>query len=368
VIHADVAVIGAGPAGAAATLRLVSLGVRDVVVVDRADFPRDKTCGSGLSPKGIAALKTLGVWDDVAAHAYPIRGLRLVTSRDRELYASGGETAAAVICPRRILDDRVLGRARARGTRFLPRFVANALCWDGGRVTGFTSRDGQQVHARFTVVADGGHSSFSPDPRPRRRLQAIMGWWHGVRFRPHHIEMIFDGTLVPGYGWLFPEDHTRVNIGICYEDPHHRRNGRRLFERFLSRHYAGRLHGAVQAGSFRGHPISYAFSLRRLTSPGRFTVGEAGDMVHPATAEGISQAMRSGMLAADAVADTLAGRLPESAARARYEAECRRAFGVSFGAARLWRAAIRTPLLDWVMAAADRPAARTALAGFMAKM
>ena len=91
-------------------------------------------------------------------------------------------------------------------------------------------------------------------------------------------------------------------------------------------------------------------------------------MVHPATAEGISQAMRSGMLAAEAVADVLAGRRDERAALAGYEAGCRRAFRVSFGIARLWRAGVRTPLLDWIVAAADRPASRTTLARLMAKM
>ncbi len=367
-MSADVAVIGAGPAGAAAALRLAQLGVADVVVVDRSEFPRDKTCGSGLSPKGIETLKSLGVWADVASDAYAIGGLRLVTPGDREVYVSAGDTAAAAICARRTLDDRLLGRARALGARFVPRFVASELRREGGRVAGVVARDGREIRARFTLVADGGHSTFAPDSRPRRRLQAVMGWWEGVRFRPHHVEMIFDRALIPGYGWLFPESDTRVNVGICYEDPHHEENGRRLFERFLGKHYGRRLQGAVQMGGLRGHPISYTFTMGRLASPGRLAVGEAGRMVHPATAEGISQAMRSGMLAAEAVADVLAGRRDERVALAGYEAACRRAFRASFGAARLWRAAIRTPLLDWIVAAADRPASRTALARLMAKM
>lgn len=367
-MRADVAVIGAGPAGAAAALRLGQLGVADVIVVDRAEFPRDKTCGSGLSPKGIETLKALGVWDDVSADAYTIGGIRLVTPAGREVYASAGDAGAAAICARRTLDDRVLARARELGARFLPKFAAADLRRDGDRVAGVVARDGREVRARFTLVADGGHSVFTPDPRPRPRLQAIMGWWEGVRFRPHHVEMIFDATLVPGYGWLFPESETRVNIGICYEDPAHRRNARRLFERFVGEHFARRVHGAVQVGGVRGHPISYTFAVGRLTSPGRLVVGEAGRLVHPATAEGISQAMRSGILAAEAVTGVLAGRHDEPVALAAYEAACRRAFRASFAAARLWRAAIRTPLLDWIVAAADRPAPRAALARLMAKM
>src|SRR6476620_11007592 len=103
-IQADVAIVGAGPAGTAAALHLGRLGVKNVVLFDRHDFPRDKTCGSGVSPKGIEVLKDLGVWKDVERSAYWIKGLRLVTPGDREAYLSGGDAAAAIICCRRTLD------------------------------------------------------------------------------------------------------------------------------------------------------------------------------------------------------------------------------------------------------------------------
>src|SRR5271170_7655713 len=77
-MEAEVLIIGAGPAGTAAAIHLGQLGVTNVVLVDRLDFPRDKTCGSGVSPNGIATLRTLGVWAEVASHAYAIHGLRVV--------------------------------------------------------------------------------------------------------------------------------------------------------------------------------------------------------------------------------------------------------------------------------------------------
>ena len=365
---AAVAIIGAGPAGTAAAVRLGQLGVRDVVLLDRADFPRDKTCGSGVSPRGIQTLRALGVWDDVATRAYRVTGLRLVTPGDREVVVSGGDSAAAVVCSRRILDHVLLERARALGVSFVPEFPVETLVMENARVVGLVGRDGREVAARYTLVADGAHSRFTVDRRPPKLMQAIMGWWEGAPFRPHHVEMIFDRMVTPGYGWLFPESQTRVNIGICYEDPERRRNGRRLFETFLDKHYGRRLKGATPIGGFRGHPISYAFRVGLLGSPGRLVAGEAGRMVHPATAEGISQAMRSGILAADAIAAAIAGRLDERAAHADYEARCRRAFNRSFAAARLWRAAISSSVLDRVVAAVQRPPVGTALAKLMATM
>jgi 2-polyprenyl-6-methoxyphenol hydroxylase-like FAD-dependent oxidoreductase len=90
-----IGIIGAGPAGAAAALRLGQLGVPDVVLVDRDEFPRDETCGSGVSPKGIQTLKRLGVWDLVEPRAYWIRGVRLVTPRDLELCLASARATRA---------------------------------------------------------------------------------------------------------------------------------------------------------------------------------------------------------------------------------------------------------------------------------
>jgi 2-polyprenyl-6-methoxyphenol hydroxylase-like FAD-dependent oxidoreductase len=88
-IQADVAIIGSGPAGTAAAIHLGQLGIRNVVLVDRHDFPREKTCGSAVSPKGLGILKALGVWEEISSEAYRIKGLRLVTPGDREVYLSG---------------------------------------------------------------------------------------------------------------------------------------------------------------------------------------------------------------------------------------------------------------------------------------
>jgi len=367
-LETQVAIIGAGPAGTATAVRLGQLGVRDVVLVDRLDFPRDKTCGSGVSPKGIGVLRRLGVWEAIAPHAYPIFGLRLVTPGDREVVLSGGRRVDAVVCLRRVLDQALLDRATSLGVRFVPNFTVTALASEGDRTTGFTGRDGRRVRARYTVVADGAHSSFVVARDARRPMQAIMGWWDGVPFTPHHVEMVFDRMVTPGYGWLFPESPTRVNIGICYEDPAHRLNARQLFGRFLDKHYRARLGAATPVGRFKGHPIAYCYRVGRLASAGRLVVGEAGRMTQPATAEGIYQGMRSGVLAAEALAAILSGREREAAALAAYENRCRRAFRLSFGGAAVWRAAIRSSLPDWIVTTAQRPAVRRAIGRLMATM
>ncbi len=369
-MESDVVILGAGPAGTAAAAHLGTLGVRRVTLVDRHDFPRDKTCGSGISPKGIEVLKELGVWADVEPHAYRITGLRLVTPGGRESWQSGGDKAQAVVCHRRVLDHVLLKRALSRGVTFVPHFDATETIEEGGRVRGIRARDGREVRARYVLVAGGSHCRVGlPEMRPRRVIQAIMGWWDDVPFRPHHVEMVFDRMIEPYYGWLFPESDRRVNIGITYEDgPEKKKNARELFAQFLDKHYGERLRGATQVGGFKGHPVVWSYRIDKLTAPGRVVIGEAGLMTHPATAEGIYQGMRSGMLGAEAVADVLSGRRSEAEAMAVYEKKCKRTFQLSFLAGGVFRRLVRTDALDWMVRFTDAPLVQSATAKLMAQM
>lgn len=367
-IEADVAIVGAGPAGTATAAHLGRLGVRGVVLLDTHPFPRDKTCGSGVSPKGIEVLRELGVWDDVRRQAYPITGLRLVTPKGVEVELSGGAKTEAIVCLRRTLDELILKRALDAGVRFVPHFTANRLLTDAGRVTGVVARDGREVRARATVIAGGTHCRLAPERRPRKLIQAIMGWWEGVPFRDHHVEMVFDPMVLPLYGWLFPEGDDRVNIGIAYEDPAGVKNARELFRRFLDKHYARRLTGARPIGGWKGHPVATSYRIERLTSPGRIVVGESGLLTHPATAEGIYQGMRSGMMAAEALRDVLVSGADEAAAFAGYERRCRKTFRASFLGGGLFRLLLKTPALDLLAKASAKPFVRRTAARVLASL
>jgi geranylgeranyl reductase family protein len=367
-IEADVAIVGAGPAGTAAAAHLGQLGVRGVVLLDKHPFPRDKTCGSGISPRGIDVLRELGVWDEIQRHAYTITGIRIVTPRGRETVLSGGASFDAVVCLRRTLDHLILKRAEDAGVTFVPHFTAARLLMDRGRVTGVVASDGREVRARATVIAGGTHCRLVPDRRPRKIIQAIMGWWEGVPFREHHVEMVFDPEVAPLYGWLFPEGGDRVNIGITYEDRNGDKNARDLFRRFLDTHYATRLAGARPIGGWKGHPIAYSYRVERLTSPGRIVVGESALLTHPATAEGIYQGMRSGMIAAETLRDVLLSGADEPAAFAAYERRCRKTFRASFLRGGAFRLMMRTPVVELIVRAAGTPLVQRTAARLFASL
>ena len=366
-LEAQVAIVGSGPTGATAALALLQRGISDVLLLDSHDFPRHKTCGSGLSPRAIEILKQLEAWDDhVKPLAYPINGIRIVTRRGNEAWASAGEQHGAAVCLRHDFDFALHKAALQRGARFAPRFKAREGILEGDRWVGVRAADGREVRARFVVIASGANATLTPNRGPKRALQTVMGWWEGVPFRPHHVEMIWDDLVLPCYGWLFPETETRVNIGITYDDDGKEKNARQLFDRFLDRHYRERLAGAKPVFSIRGFPIVYTYGPEPLSSPGRLVAGEAGRLTHPATGEGISQGMDSALYAAEAIDDVLSGRSPEPDALRRYDRRCARRFLPSFWLGRGFRGALRTPVLDWVVSAGTHPAVQRTAARFLA--
>jgi geranylgeranyl reductase family protein len=365
----SVVIVGAGPGGASAAVALAERGVRDVVLLDKDQFPRDKTCGSALSPNGVALLDRLGVGEEVRRRGYFIDAARIITPGGKCMHLASKE--AAIILLRKHFDNLLVERAQALGVTFRPGFTARELVREGGRTVGVRSREGEVVRAEVVMAADGAHSIFSDDPRPRRTISTLMGWWEGFPIEPHTIEMVFDRNLAPLYGWMFPEDGQRVNIGICMDGEDRQgakttRNVREVFQRFLDDHYADRLRGARQIGRLKGHPISYTTWITHTHAPGVVNLGEAARITHNATGEGIYQAMQSGIYAADAVASVLEGRRTWEAAMEGFERDCRRRFTASFAVGHVVRALVATPLLDGIATLYNSPRVRTAVGGALA--
>jgi geranylgeranyl reductase family protein len=362
-MRTSVVIVGAGPGGAAAAIGLAQRGIRDVVLLDKDTFPRDKTCGSGLSPNALTLLDGLGVGPAVRRAGYPITGLRLTTPGGRVMRLVSDATEAAVILLRKDFDNLLVERAKELGVTFVPDFHARELLHEGGRTAGVRGKDGREVRADYVLCADGAHSIFSRDPRPRRTISTLMGWWEGFSYEPSTLEMIFDKNLAPLYGWMFPETADRVNIGICMEGEDAggaktSRNVRDVFQRFLDDHFADRLRTARQIGRLKGHPISYTTWIGHTHAPGVVFLGEAARITHNATGEGIFQAMQSGLYAAEAMGRVLHGEAPEAQAMRDYTWALRRRFTASFLVGHAVRAMVETPLLDGIARLYNSPEVR----------
>lgn len=329
--QAEVAVVGAGPAGCATAFFLARQGI-DVLLLDRSGFPRAKTCGDGLSPPAVALLGAMGL-ADLAAQGYPVYHTRVHAPGGGALECSS--SAPGVSIARRDLDARLLEQATGAGARFRPQTTFLARRLERGRVV--VDTDAGAVHARCLVLATGSH------PAPLRALGAprrvarpgafgVRAYFEGVDYPEQRIVLSYDRALLPAYGWVFPMGGGRANVGVCLYAGHTRRNAAELFRRFVASAPPVRsiLAKARQATPLAGAPLRVAYRDGNWMDARTWIVGEAFCGVNPLSGEGIYAALLSGRLAAEALGPALRGGGPGPEALRAYRAAAWEALGRRF--------------------------------------
>ena len=310
----DAVVVGAGPAGSSAAFHLARRG-RRVLMLERRRFPRDKSCGDGLTRPAIAALADMGVLDELADER-TVRGVRAVlrdrAARDFE-YPVG---TIGMVVPRRRLDDVLRRRAVTAGASLIERADVQALLTDGGTVRGVrVAMDGAswEVVAPVVVIANGASTWLAERagvvPRSDVGLGvAIRGYYDDVAdvadLLEIHAPLIDPGNreILPSYAWIFPVGETSANVGVGVFERAPHTNVRRLMDRFVAELVgSGRLVEGRRHGAWRGAPLRFDFAPARCAAPGFVAVGDAAGMVSPFSGEGISYALESGRLAAEVI-------------------------------------------------------------------
>lgn len=346
-LDAEVIVVGGGPAGASTAHALARDGV-DVLVLDRAKFPRDKTCAEYLSPQASRILSDMSVLAEIErsspAH---LSGMKVRAPNGQTAvgeFASNhgfhGFRDYGLAVRRTILDAIVLDGARAAGARVEELVRVTEPAKDHtGRVTGVTviNPDGspRTITSRYVVGADGLRSvigrrlGLTRTSRFFPKRIALVAHYMGVRDVGALGEMHVDSK---GYFGIVDVGRGLMNVAVVVPMSRAREIGEgrtEFFEQWIATrpHLAERFVGAERVTPVRATG-PFASVSRPAWAPGAALVGDAADFFDPFTGEGIYAALRGGELLAPFIVEALRGAArDENRALAGYEAARRREFG-----------------------------------------
>lgn len=337
----DVLVIGAGPAGCAAAIAAARAGAR-VRVLDRARFPRDKTCGDAVSNRGAAIVDDC-VGRSAALRSIPhavVRGAVAIFPDGRRIGRDFGEDPGYIV-PRLQLDDLLRRALDASGATLDQARPVQRLIARDDRIVGAVAGD-EQIEADAVIAADGpGSVAWAALGLPYRRGRAlaiaITGYYEDVTWGDTTsagtggvTEHYFEPDLEAGYGWIFPDVEGRANVGVYQRSDRFQAHGRtlpQLLATFVQRH-PERLGAARRIGRTRSWALPLAVRVRPPGAPGLLVCGDAGYFVDPLSGEGIWQALHTGHLAGITAATALGrGGLVAATVR-RYRHRCARDVGL----------------------------------------
>lgn len=358
-MSADVLVIGGGPAGVGAAHWLARAG-HSVEVVEKKEYPRDKTCGDGLTPRAVFQLQEMG-YDFAAQEFHRITGLRsyagdelmieLEWPRHSRFPDWGG------IIRRRDLDHQVAILAERQGAVIREKTEAFPLVEDG-RLTGVELRSGGEIEVvdpKVVVIADGSLNRFGRHLGTDRRKDypmglAARGYYSSPRSHDGFMESQLDmrdetGASMPGYGWVFPLGDGTVNVGVGLLSTFKRWkhvNTTRMMNDYVrtAPDYWG-LSEETRLTDPVGGKLSMSFSKAPLVGPNWVMVGDAAGAINPWNGEGISYAYETGRIAAHYVGEAVgSGDLTHLA---RYPIHLDDEYGLYYKMARVFVKAIGNP-------------------------
>lgn len=357
----DVAIVGAGPAGASCALALSRSGLK-VCVIDKASFPRDKVCGDALSADVIKQLPMLSekLARDFTTYEsrMPSYGVRLYapdrTSVDLAFTTKGG--TKGYVWPRQEFDNLLVSQVKTEGgCDLLENVSVTDVTATPSEVTIHTSR--QVLRARMVVGADGANSVVARLTGSKaidrgHHSAGLRVYYEGVEgfHERNHIELHFFGKILPGYLWIFPMQGGRANVGIGMLSSvvaRRRINLRRTLEELLltDPHLRERFINARPLESVKGHGLPLGSVKRRLSGSRFLLVGDAASLIDPFTGEGVGNAIRSGRVAADHIVRCFrAGDFSAQFNRA-YDREIYRRMGKEFRISQALQRVCRFPWL-----------------------
>jgi geranylgeranyl reductase family protein len=359
----DLLVVGGGPAGSAASYWAAKAGL-DVVTVEKKRFPRDKTCGDGLTPRAVKQLDDMGLAAELDPY-HRFSGLRTIAHGktlemawpEHPIYPNYG-----YVVRRRDLDKFVAENAESvgatiyQGTEALRPVLENGLVV-GAVVKATDSGEEREIRARYVIVADGANSRFGRSlgtARDRSYPQgmAIRTYFESPLHADPWIESALDvrdraGNAMPGYGWVFPLGDGSINVGIgllsTFRDYKSINTSHLMAEwaHTLPEHWQIDPDAPLMAAT--GGRLPMAGSISPKVGPNYLIAGDAAGSINPFNGEGIDYAYETGRIAAGLVATAVS--TGDALVLQQYQEILDAEYGLYFKVARLFAKVIGNPVL-----------------------
>jgi geranylgeranyl reductase family protein len=308
----DLVVVGAGPGGSSTAYYAAKAGL-NTLLVDRQEFPRDKTCGDGLMPHAASEVALMGLadWLDEPQHGR-FKGFSIYspTALLKQKVPPTLHGPHGYVARREETDNKLLERAVSAGAQLHTGTRAKDLLRSSsGRVVGIESENGggtMQYAAPLVVVADGiggfGRDGMKAHQNAVARRQYFRDV-DGPDKQNLHVFITEDmNSHGAGYGWVFYMGDGTANVGAGVSTAALARTGRNLkdfYDRFLEEPQMVRwLENATPEGPPKSWSLKMGMWGAKRYGQGVMTVGDAGSMVHPISGEGVGYALESGRLAA----------------------------------------------------------------------
>jgi menaquinone-9 beta-reductase len=308
----DLVVVGAGPGGSSAAYHSAKAGL-NTLLIDRQEFPRDKTCGDGLMPHAASEVALMGLADWLEEpHHGKFTGFSMYTHTAyiRQGVPPSLHGPRGYVVKRQETDAKLLERAISAGGDFRSGVRATALLRSGsGTVTGLEATDAGEslrFEAPLVIVADGVGGFAGKGMKAHQNAVARRQYFRNVDGpdkQDLHVFITKDmNSHGAGYGWVFYLGDGKANVGAGVSTAALARTGRNLkdfFDRFLEDPQVATW---LENATPEGPPTSWSLKMgmwgAQRYGQGLMMVGDAGSMVHPISGEGVGYALESGRLAA----------------------------------------------------------------------
>ena len=354
----DVAVAGGGPAGSAAAWKAAQTGAR-VIVLDKAEFPRDKPCGDGLTPRAVSFVQKMGLADEVAKfHRLNRATIFSPTEWELSFPSRPGMPSHGHGIRRTQLDTMLLLNAAAAGAEVRQGAeVVGASVDDDGRVDGVKVKGGEVIRADAVIAADG---TYSPVKRSLNLTSRYNGY-SAIAIRAEmsatrpdsdsldiHLKIANRGEQLPGYGWVFPLGDGRVNIGVGYVNSYkrwHEINASDLLGEFM----AGlprdwelpKVAELQKSKALQAWRLPMGFTAWPPWRPGVLFAGDAMGAARPVSGAGISKALQSGLAAGECAVAALTNGGPDDFTN--YQQQVESIWGTEYRRGRMFHRLVGIP-------------------------